>query len=542
MRLPIVSWLAAFAVGALSACGGGSGPASMEFVEVSPAQPRIGEVITVRFKLLDSRGMPLAGQEVRFRLVSENKAVTLSPEVATSQKGGGTAETYLQVNGRVTSVVVEAKAGDKTVLSPSISIAGAVANGRQLVFQCGAISGSASGGMHAIGAYDWNRLLIAGVKLECTAHVGDRNSDGVSGALVSFMTEAGAIGPTQISMTDVIGNATILHKTSTPLPLDVAPATFKWNPTRDLTHTGSYVAPMWMEPYAWVRDPTKDFPDRQPAASGLSPAEPSRNDPLRRTPDGSKQMINNPRDNLVAMIAVTSGEEGFSDDNNNGTWDEGEPFDDLTEPFVDSNDNGTWDPEEKFIDANGNKSWDGANDEWDANTLIWTQERILWTGYPHTSYDRFSVPPLVAQYDPPLSQPLNFDCPELPTPCRQAHQADGGAKIYVSFLISDPWYNTIAQDSSGDKCEVESTPDIEATTVNTWSGIRLAYPMAAQIGISLMDARDPSAAMLPDGGAPVPKRDPPNVYTANVYCNYTSSPMGGYVMRLPVGSVSGRIE
>jgi LPS-assembly protein len=62
MRLFVV-----LAVGVLSACGS-TGPSVMEFVEVVPAQPKIGDVATVRFRLLDSRGVPLAGSNVDFKL------------------------------------------------------------------------------------------------------------------------------------------------------------------------------------------------------------------------------------------------------------------------------------------------------------------------------------------------------------------------------------------------------------------------------------------------------------------------------------------
>lgn len=48
--------LAVLALVSVSACGP-SGPAQMEFVEIIPLQPRIGDVVTVRFKLLDYRGV-----------------------------------------------------------------------------------------------------------------------------------------------------------------------------------------------------------------------------------------------------------------------------------------------------------------------------------------------------------------------------------------------------------------------------------------------------------------------------------------------------
>ena len=247
--------LAMLAVSALAACGP-DGPASIEFVGITPTQPRIGDVITVRFRLLDSRALPLAGATVTFKQQSPNEAVVISPATAVSIKGTGYAETQLVVKGRVASVIISASSGGRTVLSPAISIAGSVPNGRQMTFQCGSIAGTASGGVHAISAYDESRNLIAGVKLRCFAHVADRNGDGIAGAQVSYMTEAGTIGTTSITGSDVIGNSEVLFKTSYPLPQDVNPANFTWTvDQKDLTHTGDYLAPLWMEPFMWVQKP-----------------------------------------------------------------------------------------------------------------------------------------------------------------------------------------------------------------------------------------------------------------------------------------------
>ena len=42
-------------------------PASLEFVDVSPPAPAIGEIATVRFRALDNRGVPMAGATVNFK-------------------------------------------------------------------------------------------------------------------------------------------------------------------------------------------------------------------------------------------------------------------------------------------------------------------------------------------------------------------------------------------------------------------------------------------------------------------------------------------
>ncbi len=514
----------------LAGCGS-TGPASMEFVEITPATPRLGENVTVRFRLLDSRGLPLAGQEVDFKIEGNNAGVSLSPTTTNSLKGSGFAETQLVATARVNSVVVVATAGDKSVQSANIGFAGSAPNGRQTTFQCGPLSGDGSGGRHAIGAYDPSRYLIAGVKIECTAHIGDRNGDGVPGALVSFLSEAGAIGPSNTSQSNVVGNATILYKTSYPLPKDVDPDRFTWTPMLGANNTGAFIAPLWMEPYAWVPDPTV-VPRPVPA---MNPAEPFRIDPIRRTSNGS-QITNNPRDNLVAMIAVTSGEEGYTDSNNNGTFDQGtdlfDPeFDDTTEPFVDSNDNGTCDPDERFIDTNGDGQWTGKDGVWNANTLIWAQERLLWTGAPATE-DTTGAKPIVKAINP---GGIALKCPAGDY-CAQA-----GPPALAQFVLSDPWYNTIAQNAESDGCTVGETDDspVKSSPKVVNQGVKLTYPAGDIIGILIRDARNP---LTPPVDQIPPRRPDPQAFTVPVQCAATASPLSGHILLINIGSVTGTTE
>lgn len=532
MRLRLLASVCGLAV--LAACGGSTGPSTMRFSKISPANPKIGDVVEVDFELIDDRGLPMAGQDVTFELQgniqSANPGVELAPLKTVSLKGTGVASTFLTVKSRVTSVIIVAKSGTKTVLSPPISIAGSVPNGKQFTFQCGEIAGDASGGRHAIGAYDAARTLIAGEKLNCTAHVGDRNGDGVADALVSFMTEAGAIGPTEVSLTNVVGNATVLHKTSLPLPKDVDPDKFSWTPLNDATHTGDYLAPTWMEPFTWIANPLT-WP--RPATATMQ--EPSRIDPVRKAPSGA-QIRNNPRDNVVSMIAVTAGEEGYIDANNNGTWDTGEQFDDLTEPFVDANDNGTWDADERFIDVNGNKQWDGKNGQWDANTLIWVQERILWTGIPH-ALDTVGAAPVLKAVAPATA--VNMVCPGSGTVCNQAQdQATGAAWVTFNVYVSDPWYNCLAQDSDGDGCDLvqQDQSPITSSLSKAFGGYRVTYPAGDFITVVINDKRNPNATDNP------PKRVPAVQFYSPVICHYTSSPLQGNQVTLNVSSVQGTIE
>ena len=196
----------------------------------------------MKFRALDSRGLPAEGAPVSFSLQSASPGVTLSPELSQTNKGSGEVLTQIIASSRVSSVVMVANSGDKVAQSKPISVAGSDGSDRGITFQCGETNGDASGGIHALMAYGPGRDLIAGVKLSCTAHVSDRNGDGVPNALVSFLTEAGAIGPSETTVADVIGNANVLYKTSYPLPRTWSRQLHP-EPRRRPDHIGEYLAP-----------------------------------------------------------------------------------------------------------------------------------------------------------------------------------------------------------------------------------------------------------------------------------------------------------
>jgi len=488
---------------ALFGCGANP-PASLEFVEVVPAQPRIGEIATVRFRATDSRGEPMAGTQVNFALAQPDAAVKLSPPVGLTNRGTGIAEVQLVVTTRVSSVVVVATAeGSKVSQSPPISIAGAQPSARQFTFQCGSISGNEpNGGVRAIIAYNDTRDLIAGVRLNCVAHVGDRNGDGVPNALVSFMTEAGTINPTQVSKADGVGHALTVYKTSLPPPQPTDPGTFSWTPLKDLTHTGEYLAPLWMEPFNWSDNPIQlGTADKQ---------EPRRTDPI------INGRVNNPRDNLVTMIAITRGEEWFEDLNNNGGWDAdpAEPFEDTTEPFVDNNDNGTWDPGERYSDTNNNGKWDGKNEEFDANTQIWASNRILWTGIPNAA-------------DFGGSRPVY----RLLAPVTPPDLAHAGAASY-SAVVADPWFNSIAFGTPADNCEVVGSKNVISTPNPFFSGVRLSFPSPTRLTFTVADAHEPDADPFPG----------PVGWESNIRCTHSLSPLDVATVQLDYPRFSGTVR
>lgn len=490
-----------------SGCGSNP-PASLEFVDISPAQPKIGEITTIRFKAVDSRGDPMAGAQVTFTLQGEPPNVELNPKTATTNKGTGVVETQMIAKGRVSSVVVTAESEGKTAVSPPITFAGSSASARQFSFECGPIGGDGSGGVRAIIAWDESRSLVNGIATDCTAHVADRNGDGITGAQVSFLVEAGAIGPTQTSSTDLVGNATILYKTSYPLPHSTDPLTFSWTPPNDSTHTGDYLAPLWMHPFEWTQNPLVPV-----AAEKFQ--EPRRPDPI------VPGRTNNPRDNLVSMIAVTTGEEGFDDKNNNGVYDEGETWDDLTEPFVDSNDNGTWDLDERFVDTNNDGLWNGKNGKFDASTLIWTEAHLLWTGLPHGEDVLTS-----AQNPKPIFRQLS---PTGPQALSHLGHAD------FVFMLADPWFNTIARNSEDDGCGVEGSNLVVSEPERFAAGIRWTYPPVEVITYRLRDVHDPTA--IP----PPPAYPSPQDWAVDVACKYTASRRSAWKIKLAFPGGSGTV-
>jgi hypothetical protein len=149
-----------------------------------------------------------------------------------------------------------------------------------------------------------------------------------------------------------------------------------------------------------------------------------------------------PRDMLVTVIAVTTGEETFYDGSGvskgtkNGKWDPGEWFVDLPEPFVDANDNGLYDLGERFIDtdrvdcATGqrlakNGLWDGPNGCWGGETQIWHSTHIIYSGFS-------TLADAVVTWD---TDATNYNVPK------------GGAKL-PNVLISDAYRNPIAPEAA----------------------------------------------------------------------------------------------
>jgi hypothetical protein len=242
--------------------------------------------------------------------------------------------------------------------------------------------------------------------VKCTLKMADRLGVviGVETS-VSFMAEAGAISPVAVSpaypaSADTLGHADgYLEVFASPLPADVAPMPGEVSASTDF---------------------------------GCGP----------RTV--------NPRDGYVTVIAWVKGEEGFVDLNQNGKYDDGEPFVDEGEPYVDANDNGRWDPGEWFLDVNGDGKYTGPNGRWDADTIIWSQTRVVYTGLPAFAVNASGLNLLTRIYDvpgPPVPpSPTQDASPFLVhpgTPATSTTPALPGSSEFYGVFFTDALLNPL---------------------------------------------------------------------------------------------------
>ncbi|HMJ56004.1 MAG TPA: hypothetical protein VK540_28230 [Polyangiaceae bacterium] len=262
-------------------------------------------------------------------------------------------------------VTITATAGGQTKrIDVSSPIVGAKVSGRNVSIEC------TPRNVPAFVDTDCIRSRVD-TPFKCTVTLGDRfnNEVGVS-TTVKYQSEAGIVGPpptTPMFPSPDLGKATgTVGTVGGVLPLDVFPM------------PGEYS-------YAF--------------ADACHPSGP--------TP------VHNPRDGIVSVIAMMTGEEGFIDKNGDGTYNQGEPFIDLPEPFVDANDNGVQDSGEFFQDLNQDLRWNAANGSWDASTTLWTETRIVYTGnafwYEDTGgnqyFSRFF--PITQEFPPSIEFPMH---------------------------------------------------------------------------------------------------------------------------------------
>jgi hypothetical protein len=312
------------------------------------------------FRVLDTDQEPIVGVVVRFDLENPPTGVTLSPSLSTSDEEG-VVSTVVQSGTGVGafSVTAIAELGEAVIQAPSpaIPVVGAKPTRRGFTLTCD--TKNLAGFRDRVGDD-----IIVDVSVSCTSRLVDRFQNGVGiAASITFLSEGGGvIGPATSAAWDFVGNPE-----SPPEDMGTfgAPYSPRGRPPCDtdpLTDEDDAI----VEPYLFI--------DRQDGNCSVQ---------LSNCPavaDGSCSL--NPRDGLVTIVAVTAGEEEFSDLNADGTYNDGEAFWDLGEPFVDTNDNNRHDLGEFFLDLGepGNGIYDGPNGRWDSQTNIWTATHLLLTG------------------------------------------------------------------------------------------------------------------------------------------------------------------
>lgn len=96
-----------------------------------------------------------------------------------------------------------------------------------------------------------------------------------------------------------------------------------------------------------------------------------------------------PANGRITVMAVTTGQESYTDLNGNNRFDPGEPFTDLpAEVFLDANEDGIYNLGEFFLDTNNNGVYDAApNLHWDDQVLIKAEIPIIFSGATQISID-----------------------------------------------------------------------------------------------------------------------------------------------------------
>jgi len=319
--------------------GGPAGPAAAVIeTDVSPAVlgiqgSGIQETGVMSFLVTDSAGRPVPNAAVNFSQ-RQPALVTLGRTLGvTSSDGIVIVDFSAGPNVGISAIIATVPATGATGSHP-IAVRGAKPSASGFYFRC-----------------DRTNLPVYTTTLQyetvtCTVRLSDRYGNRVGIATpVNFAAEAGAISASATTKPFDFANPTDPDEGSVSV-------TFS-------TDMGVGFSPAETTPFA--ADPTQ-FPKPRLA-------EPS---------SGS----NNPRDQLVTIIAMVSGEEAFVDANLDGQYNAGELFVDQGDPFIDSNDNNVYDgaTEPRFCGGASCATYHGPNGVWDANTVIWAPTWITFTG------------------------------------------------------------------------------------------------------------------------------------------------------------------
>jgi hypothetical protein len=345
------------------------------------------EQAQVGFKVVDSSGNPASGVSVSFSIPNAPSGTTVSPTGVTNVQGIATAT--VSAGPVIGAIVVKAVAIPNRVQvdSANIGIRGAKVSNQGFSLACDLVN---------IAVYA-SASPPAAFNVPCRVKVVDRYNNPVgTGTTVNFKVEAGNI-ENAVATKAYVSNGS---------NADEGTGVVRFNTT------GGTFFPVDVDPLD--ADPNQSPFPREPEPRG---------------PYGN--LVGNPRDGLVTIIAYTRGEEWFDDTNNNGARDPGEQFIDQGEPFVDSNDNGVRDTGETYIDeAPADGQWNGPNGTWDNNTSIWTETRMLYTGRPSSLAGRVYITP----------PQFSGSCP------------DGIAKgdlTYVQMFFGDDFFNRPQANGTG---------------------------------------------------------------------------------------------
>ncbi|HYD51795.1 MAG TPA: Ig-like domain-containing protein, partial [Gemmatimonadaceae bacterium] len=293
-----------------------------------------------------------------------------SPTNAPDTTGKATVSLQSGTSSGLVSVEATVTAGGVTrgMTIPNIALVGAKASGARMSIDC------TPRNLPALMSHDCVNSFYDGSSspFHCTAFFADRFGNVLGrSVLVTFASEAGAAGQ----------------------PV----STVSYDPSKGTDQTSRLG-------FAENSVAVTGFP--LPDDVSALPAEPS-----ATYTNACGARTHNPRDGLVSVIAMASGEEGFVDQNGNGSRDSSEPFIDQGEPFVDANDDGIWQAGEYFVDLNGNQTRDAPNGAWDSSTTIWAETRVLYSGVPAYGLQHSSATPssvVLAAGTPPGTASVAF--------------------------------------------------------------------------------------------------------------------------------------
>lgn len=292
--------------------------------------------------LVTEDGMPVGGVPVEFFLPDRAPPNVAIEAINNITRADGIASVRLIAGGTPGVVSVRARATYRDEMeedrSQTITIRAGIPSLRGMSMLCANSVIPAFG--TRISPTDWR--FGQGEGVNCTVQLADRVNGRVDKSTqVFFLSEAGTVNQVATVPEDGTGLVTTTLFVGPPAPFDTAPLAYE-------------------------------------VAAGF---------------DGAY----NPRDGLVRVVAVTRGEEAFTDLDGDNIYTDGvdllETSQDLSDPFIDMNDDGEWQdggepcsdrddecPREEFRDADNDGFWSAANGAWDGDTEIWVSTTVLWVG------------------------------------------------------------------------------------------------------------------------------------------------------------------